>query len=68
MPEFLRDVLPMGVLGLVVAGMLAASMSTYSGYLLAWGSIISQDVVLPLFGRRLKERHQLYSTRRPFFV
>jgi len=60
MPEFLRSVLPMGVLGLVVAGMLAASMSTYSGYLLAWGSIISQDVVLPLIGRPLKPKHQLY--------
>ncbi len=60
LPEFLRSVLPMGVLGLVVAGMLAASMSTYSGYLLAWGSIISQDVVLPLVGRPLQQRHQLY--------
>ncbi|RPJ59574.1 MAG: sodium:solute symporter family protein [Acidobacteria bacterium] len=60
MPEFLHSVLPMGLLGLVVAGMLAASMSTYSGYLLAWGSIISQDVVLPLVGRPLKPRHQLY--------
>ena len=36
------------LLGLVLAGMLAASMSTYSGYLLAWSSVISQDVVIPL--------------------
>jgi SSS family solute:Na+ symporter len=58
-PEFLRDVLPVGLLGLVVAAMLAASMSTYSGYLLAWSSIISQDVVLPLFRKPLAERQQL---------
>lgn len=59
MPQFLHSVLPMGVLGLVVAGMLAASMSVYSGYLLAWSSIISQDVVLPLVRRPLSQRQQL---------
>jgi SSS family solute:Na+ symporter len=67
MPEFLRSVLPMGLLGMVVAGMLAASMSTYSGYLLAWGSIISQDIVLPLIGRSLKQQHQLYVHRATVF-
>jgi len=68
MPEFLRAVLPIGVLGLVVAGMLAASMSTYSGYLLAWSSIISQDVILPLAGPRLKERHKLWVHRGTVFA
>jgi SSS family solute:Na+ symporter len=58
-PTFLRDVLPAGVLGLVVAGMLAASMSTYSGYLLAWSSIISQDVAIPLVRRPLRSKTQL---------
>ncbi len=58
-PQFLRHILPMGILGLVVAAMLAASMSTYSGYLLAWSSIISQDVVLPLLKRPLSQKNQL---------
>jgi SSS family solute:Na+ symporter len=59
MPIFLREVLPPGVLGLVIAGMLAASMSTYSGYLLAWSSVISQDVVMPMVRRPLSSKTQL---------
>jgi len=58
-PAFLREVLPVGIIGLVVAGMLAASMSTYSGYLLAWSSVISQDVALPLIRRPLRKKTQL---------
>jgi SSS family solute:Na+ symporter len=63
LPVFLSEVLPPGVAGLVLAGMLAASMSTYSGYLLAWSSVIAQDVVLPLAGRRLKAKHELLVNR-----
>jgi SSS family solute:Na+ symporter len=63
LPVFLSEVLPMGVAGLVLAGMLAASMSTYSGYLLAWSSVISQDIVMPLAGRRLKAKHELLVNR-----
>jgi SSS family solute:Na+ symporter len=62
-PMFLRDVLPVGISGLVVAAMLAASMSTYSGYLLAWSSIISQDVILPLIRRPLSAKNQLVLNR-----
>jgi len=62
-PLFLKDILPVGILGLVVAAMLAASMSTYSGYLLAWSSVISQDVVLPLVRRPLGSRAQLMINR-----
>jgi SSS family solute:Na+ symporter len=62
-PIFLRDVLPVGILGLVVAAMLAASMSTYSGYLLAWSSVISQDVLLPLVKRPLGAKAQLRINR-----
>jgi solute:Na+ symporter, SSS family len=56
-------ILPHGLLGLMVAGMLAASLSTYSGYLLAWSSIISQDVVTPLLQRNLSERGKLLLMR-----
>ncbi|HEY3380248.1 MAG TPA: sodium:solute symporter family protein [Vicinamibacterales bacterium] len=63
LPVFLSEVLPVGVAGLVLAGMLAASMSTYSGYLLAWSSVISQDVVMPLAGPRLKAKHELLINR-----
>jgi SSS family solute:Na+ symporter len=62
-PLFLRDVLPIGVIGVVVAAMLAASMSTYSGYLLAWSSVISQDILLPLIQRPLSAKAQLVVNR-----
>jgi Na+/proline symporter len=48
MPWMLAAILPTGILGLVVAGMLAASISTYAGYFLGWSSIIAQDIVSPL--------------------
>jgi SSS family solute:Na+ symporter len=52
MPWMLAAVLPTGLLGLVVAGMLAASISTYAGYFLSWSSIIAQDIVGPLMSSR----------------
>lgn len=63
MAHLLASVLPHGLLGLMVAGMLAASLSTYSGYLLAWSSIISQDIVTPLIQRELSEKAKLLLTR-----
>ena len=65
MPAMLARILGPGVKGIVVAGMLAATMSVNSSYLLGWSSIISQDVVLPL--RRLLKRDPL-SSRRQIFV
>ncbi len=48
MPAMLAQILGPGVRGLVVAGMLAATMSVNSSYLLGWSSIISQDILLPM--------------------
>ncbi len=48
MPAMLAQILGPGVRGIVVAGMLAATMSVNSSYLLGWSSIISQDILLPL--------------------
>jgi len=48
MPAMLASILGPGVKGIVVAGMLAATMSVNSSYLLGWSAVISQDIVLPL--------------------
>jgi SSS family solute:Na+ symporter len=48
MPAMLAQILGPGVRGIVVAGMLAATMSVNSSYLLGWSSVISQDIVVPL--------------------
>ena len=63
MPWMLVAILPTGILGLVVAGMLAASISTYAGYFLGWSSIIAQDIVAPLAGGQLSSRVRLRLTR-----
>jgi solute:Na+ symporter, SSS family len=63
MPRMLGAILPTGVLGILIAGMLAASMSTYSSYLLAWASVITRDVIAILFGGRLSEKTVMNITR-----
>jgi SSS family solute:Na+ symporter len=63
MPRLLTAVLPQGLLGLVVVGLLAGTMSTYAGYLIAWGSVISQDIVLRLTKRPSSERVRLTINR-----
>ncbi len=45
MPRMLGEIVPAGLLGLLVAGMLAASMSTYGAYVLAWSSVLARDVI-----------------------
>lgn len=48
MPAMLASILGPGIKGLVVSGMLAATMSVNSSYLLGWSAVISQDIILPL--------------------
>ncbi|MCY2928361.1 MAG: sodium:solute symporter family protein [Planctomycetota bacterium] len=47
MPKFLATVVPVGLMGLLVAAMLAADMSTDSSYMLTWGSVIYNDILAP---------------------
>ncbi|MBA2334310.1 MAG: sodium:solute symporter family protein [Blastocatellia bacterium] len=63
MPKLLGIVTPRGFLGLLVAGMLAASMSTYSAYLLAWSSVITRDVIACLRPNDFDERKTIFITR-----
>jgi len=59
----LSAILPPVVLGLVVSGMLAATMSVNSSYLLGWSSVIAQDIVLPLRHKALTPRGQVLLNR-----
>ncbi len=67
MPAMLSVLLGPGVRGLVVAGMLAATMSVNSSYLLGWSAVISQDIIAPMrqaTGRAsLSDRSQLLVNR-----
>jgi len=63
MPKLLGAIVPAGFLGLLVAGMLAASMSTYSAYLLAWSSVLTRDVISSARSRALSEAATVAITR-----
>ncbi|MFI5183696.1 MAG: sodium:solute symporter [Vicinamibacteria bacterium] len=47
MPTWLSTFLPTGLIGLMLAAMLAADMSTDSSYMLTWASVIYNDIVAP---------------------
>lgn len=63
MPTFLATLLPTGLMGLVIASMLAAEMSTDSSYLLTWSSILYNDIVSPLRKTPFSDRQGLYVNR-----
>ena len=63
MPRFLSGILPIGVLGFLAAGMFAALMSTHDSYLLAWSSVIAQDLIAPFRKAGISDKGRLYLTR-----
>ncbi len=63
MPTYLAMLLPVGLLGLLVAAMLAAEMSTDSSYLLTWGSVLYNDIIMPLRKQPLTEKAGLLLNR-----
>jgi Na+/proline symporter len=65
MPRYLGHLLrPItGFLGLMIAAMLAAEMSTDSGYLLTWATVIYNDLINPCLRRPMSERARLLTVR-----
>jgi SSS family solute:Na+ symporter len=63
MPHYLGTLLPVGLIGLVIAAMLAAEMSTDSGYLLTWATVIYNDLITPCLRTPLSPRARLLLTR-----
>jgi len=63
MPKFLSEIFPVGILGLFMAGMFAASMSTDSSYLLAWSSVIVQDLIAPFRKNGISDQGRVFLAR-----
>ncbi len=66
MPQYLATILPSGVSGLLLAGMLAALMSTHASYLLAWSGVLTEDLIATIagyLGFSLGDRTRLWITR-----
>ncbi|MSR28588.1 MAG: sodium:solute symporter [Phycisphaerales bacterium] len=55
-PLALSLMLPAGIMGLFIAAMLGAAVSTDEAYLHSWGSIFIQDVILPFRKRHFEPR------------
>jgi solute:Na+ symporter, SSS family len=47
MPVFLSTFVPVGFMGILIAALIAADMSTDSSYMLTWGSVIYNDILAP---------------------
>jgi SSS family solute:Na+ symporter len=63
MPQFLSVAVPAGLMGLLIAAMLAADMSTDSSYMLTWGSVIYNDIMAPFRKTQWSERKGLLWNR-----
>lgn len=69
LPIFLGRLLPPVLIGIITAAMIAAFMSTHDSYFLCWSSVITQDVVAPLRGKRgLSEAGRIKLTRTLIFA
>ncbi len=59
----LAKILPVGILGIFAAMMLAAFISTHDTYLHSWGSIFIQDVILPFRKKPFTPRQHIILLR-----
>ncbi len=62
-PAYLGILLPTGFIGLLLAAALAAEMSTDSGYLLTWATVIYNDLICPCVKKPLSPAARLLTTR-----
>jgi solute:Na+ symporter, SSS family len=63
MPQFLATFVPPLLMGVVVAAMLAADMSTDASYMLTWGSVIYNDIMAPFHKGRWPQKKGLMWNR-----
>lgn len=63
LPNMLLQVLPEWMIGFIIIGFLAASMSTYDSYLLSFSSILVQDIFGPISKKKLDDKQRMFYTR-----
>ena len=63
MPMFLSTIVPVGLMGVLVAAMLAADMSTDSSYMITWSSVIYNDILAPFRKEKWSEKRGIFWNR-----
>ena len=63
MPVYLSSILPIGLMGLLIAAMLAADMSTDSSYMITWAAVIYNDILGPFRRKKNSEATGLLINR-----
>lgn len=62
-PKFIIESMPSGLSGIIVAGLLAAAMSTLSGSVNSLASATMNDIYKPYFGKSNSEQRDLHISR-----
>jgi solute:Na+ symporter, SSS family len=62
-PLVLQHLLPRGMIGVFAAIMFCTSITNFNSYLHSWGTILTQDVILPLRRRPFETRQHLWVLR-----
>ena len=63
MPKLLSQLVPVGIMGILIAAMLAADMSTDAAYMLSWSSVIYNDILAPIHKRQWSEKRGILVSR-----
>ncbi|MCA9010675.1 MAG: sodium:solute symporter family protein [Planctomycetaceae bacterium] len=63
MPIYLGTIVPIGLMGLLVAAMLAADMSTDSSYMITWAAVIYNDILAPFRKGKTSEKQGILINR-----
>ncbi len=62
-PKFIIESMPSGLSGIIIAGLLAAAMSTLSGSVNSLASATMHDIYKPYFAKESTDRHDLWMSR-----
>lgn len=62
-PRFIIEVLPPGFSGIIIAGLLAAAMSSLAGSMSSLSSSAMMDLFIPLFGKKITDKNELVFSR-----